>query len=326
MKRSKKLIATLMLALLAPVIFMSTARAEITLGISDWPGWVAWYIAQEKGYFKKYDAHVKLVWFPNYIDSVNALSAGQLDANSQALIDTLAPLEKGLPLKTILVTDNSAGNDALMVSNSIKTFADLKGKTIGLEQYSIENYLADTALHRHGMTQKDVKIVNMSTGDAAAALISGRIDGAGVWNPWINRITNSHKGHPLFTSKDAPGLIPDLVVAREAAIKAHRKDFEGMVKAWFAVVRFVHAHPEAAAKIMAPHVGLQPKEYALSLAGTRLFGAKLNREAMKPGHSPVSLYNSTPDTAKFLIKAGAISKMPEPAMFIDPSLVEHASK
>lgn len=326
MKRSKKLITSLLLSLLTPLMFMSTAHADITLGISDWPGWVAWYIAKDKGYFKKYHAHVKLVWFPNYIDSVNALSAGKLDANCQALIDTMAPIAKGLPLKTILVTDNSAGNDALMVKNSIKNFKDLKGKTIGLEQYSIENYLVDTALHRHGMTQKDIKIVNMSTGNAAAAVISGRIDGAGVWNPWINRIENQHKGHPLFTSKDAPGLIPDLVVARQKALKAHRKDFEGLVKAWFAVVRFVHKHPDAAAKIMAPHVGLKPKEYALSLAGTHLFGDKLNQEAMKPGSLPVSLYNSTSNTSRFLTKAKAIKKVPKPAKFIDDSFVKQASK
>lgn len=326
MDRLKRAILALGVVFTAATAWVPAAQAQITLGISDWPGWVAWYIAKEKGYFKKYGAHVKLVWFPSYIDSVNALSAGQLDANSQALIDSLAPIEKGVPIKVVLVTDNSAGNDALMVNNSIKSFADLKGKTVGLEQYSIENYLADTALARNGLKASDVKIVNMSTGDAAAALISGRVDAAGVWNPWINRIENSGKGHPLFTSKDAPGLIPDVIAARDSALKAHAKDFEGLVKAWFAVVRFVNAHPEAAARIMAPHVGLKPKEYALSLAGTRLFGKNLNMKAMKPHTGAVSLYKSTADTGKFLIKSKAIEKTPNPKDFIDPRFVQMADK
>ena len=104
------------------------AHAEVKVGVSDWPGWVAWYIAEQKGYFKKHGADVKLVWFPNYTDSIAALSSGQLDANSQTWSDSLGPMAKGIALKTILVNDNSAGNDALMVNPKIKSFADLKGK------------------------------------------------------------------------------------------------------------------------------------------------------------------------------------------------------
>lgn len=298
--------------------------AQVTLGLSDWPGWVAWYVAEKEGYFKKYGADVKLVWFPDYMTSVNALSAGQIDANCQALIDTLSPVEKKVPAKVILVTDNSAGNDALMVNNSIKTFGELKGKTIGVEIGSIENYLAATALKTHGMTEKDVNFVNMSTGDAAAALIAGRVPAAGVWNPWIQRIENAKAGHPLFTSKSAPGLIPDVVYARDAALKAHRKDFVAMTKAWFDAVKFIEANPMKAAEIMAPHVGLKPKEYALSLAGTKLFGAELNMKAMSISTDPVSLYVSTANTGAFLVSQKAINATPDPASFIDDSIVKAA--
>jgi len=116
------------LALTAPL----PAAAEVKVGVSDWPGWVAWYVAEQKGFFKKHGADVKLVWFANYTDSIAALSSGQLDANSQTWSDTMGPLAKGLPLKTILVNDNSAGNDAVVVSPKIKSFKDLKGKKIGV--------------------------------------------------------------------------------------------------------------------------------------------------------------------------------------------------
>lgn len=300
--------------------------AQVTLGVSDWPGWVAWYVAEKEGYFKKYGADVKLVWFPDYMTSVNALSAGQIDANCQALIDTLSPVEKKVPAKVILVTDNSAGNDALMVSNGIKTFSELKGKTVGVEIGSIEHYLATTALKMHGMGEKDVTFVNMSTGDAAAALIAGKVPAAGVWNPWIQRIQQHKSGHPLFTSKSAPGLIPDVVYARDAALAAHQKDFVGMTKAWFAAVKFIDANPMKAAEIMAPHVGLKPQEYALGLAGTKLFGAKLNLEAMSKSKARESLYVSTPATGDFLVSQKAITATPDPAGFIDAGIVKAAMK
>ena len=300
--------------------------AQVTLGVSDWPGWVAWYVAEKEGYFKKYGADVKLVWFPDYMTSVNALSAGQIDANCQALIDTLSPAVKKVPAKVILVTDNSAGNDALMVSNNIKSFAELKGKTIGLEIGSIENYLAATGLQKNGLSEKDVNFVNMSTGDAAAALIAGKLPAAGVWNPWIQRIQTHKAGHPLFTSKSAPGLIPDVVYARDTALAAHRKDFVAMTKAWFDAVKFIDANPAKAAAIMAPHVGLKPEEYALSLAGTKLFGPKLNEEAMSKSASPVSLYTSAAATGAFLVSQKQIDASPNPASFIDSSIVKDAMK
>ncbi len=45
------------MALAAPL----PASAEVKVGVSDWPGWVAWYVAEQKGFFKKHGADVKLV-------------------------------------------------------------------------------------------------------------------------------------------------------------------------------------------------------------------------------------------------------------------------
>lgn len=326
MKKWTFVILALAVVVIKSMALPRPAQAALTVGISDWPGWVAWYVAEQKGYFKKYGADVKLIWFPSYIDSVQALSAGKLDANSQALIDTLAPLAKGVPLKVVLVTDNSAGNDALMAKNSIHSFAELKGKTVAFEQYSIENYLAFACMAKHGLKPRDVNVVSMTTGNAASALMAGRTDAAGVWNPWINRIENAHKGHPLCTSKSEPGLIPDLLVVRQPVLAHHRKDLVAMTRAWFSAVRYIKAHPMKAAAIMAPHVDLKPKEYALSLKGTRFFGPMLNRKAMTKSGAPESLYKSTRDTADFLEQGGELKHMPKPADFVDASIVKAAIK
>src|SRR6185312_9334254 len=141
--------------------------------------------------------------------------------------------------------DNSAGNDALMVGPKIKSFADLKGRTVALEQFSISHFVLATALARNGMNINDVKVVNLSPGDAAAAFVAGRVDAAVVWNPWVNKIQASGKGHALFTSRDMPGLVPDLLVAHGKALrdKTKRQDLVGMIQAWFDTQAFIHDHP-----------------------------------------------------------------------------------
>jgi NitT/TauT family transport system substrate-binding protein len=313
-------------AVLFSLALSAPARAEVKVGVSDWPGWVAWYIAEEKGYFRKHGADVKLVWFATYTDSISALSAGQLDANSQTWSDTMAPLAAGLPLKVILVNDNSAGNDALVVSPKIKGFKDLKGKSIALEEFSISHFVLVTALAKNGMTQKDVKVVNMAAGDAAAAFMAGRVDAAVVWNPWISQIQASGKGTALFTSKDMPGLVPDLLVAQQKSIAAKRKHFIGMIKAWYDVEKFIRDNPDEAAKIMAKVVGMDPEEYKVFLPGTRFFNQQDNLEAFGPASAPQSLLGVAPVVIRFLGENKLIEGSPDAAKGIDASLVREAAK
>ena len=301
------------------------ALAEVKIGLSDWPGWVAWYVAEQKGYFKKHHADVKLIWFANYTDSITALSAGQVDANCQTWSDTFAPLAKGIPLKVILVNDNSAGNDALMVSTKINSFADLKGKTVALEEFSVSHFVLVTALAKNGMSLADVKVTNLSAGDAAAAFLAGRVDAAVVWNPWVNQIQVSGKGKALFTSKDMPGLIPDLLVAQEKSIKEKRKDFLGMIRAWYDTVAFIQAKPDEAAQIMSKVVGMKAEEYKVFLPGTKFFAEKSGVAALDE-KSNSSLLAVAPSIAKFLLDNKLMEGTPEIAKGIDSSLVREVAK
>jgi NitT/TauT family transport system substrate-binding protein len=303
------------------------AQAEVKVGLSDWPGWVAWYVAEQQGFFKKHGANVKLVWFGNYTDSVSALSSGQLDANAQTWSDTMAPLAKKIDVKAILVNDNSAGNDALMASPKIKSFADLKGKTVALEQYSISHFVLATALAKNGLTMNDVKIVNLSAGDAAAAFIAGRVDAAVVWNPWVSKIETSGKGRALFTSKDMPGLVPDLLVAHGKALrdKTKRQDLIGMIQAWFDTEAFLRAHPDEAVKAMSKVVGMKPAEYKVFLPGTRFFNSADNVAAFDPA-KPQSLLAAAPTIYQFLSANKLVTGSVNYAAGVDASLLNDALK
>jgi NitT/TauT family transport system substrate-binding protein len=311
-------------AVMAVLFLGSTAHAAIKVGVSDWTGWVAWYVAQDQGYFRKYGADVKLVWFANYTDSISALSTGQLDANSQTWSDTLGPLAKGLALKAVLVNDNSAGNDALMVGPKIRGFPDLRGHKIALEQYSISHFVLYTALARNGLTPNDVNVVNLSAGDAAAAFMSGRVDAAVVWNPWISQIEKSGAGRPLFTSTQMPGLIPDLLVAQAQAIQSKRKDLIGMIRAWFDTQAFIQSQPDRAVAIMAKVVGMDPEQYRVFLPGTRFFDAAANRDAFD-AHSEHSLVRVAPTIAAFLLSNKLIDALPDATKGVDRSLLDAAS-
>ncbi len=327
---SSRVLRTFVASLLCTTLGLgaaNVAHAEIKVGLSDWPGWVAWYIADQKGFFKKHGANVKLVWFANYTDSIAALSAGQLDANSQTWSDTMTPLAKGVPVKAILVNDNSAGNDALMVNGKIKSFADLKGKSVALEQFSISHFVLINALVKNGMSAKDVKIVNLSAGDAAAAFMSGKVDAAVVWNPWVSRIEASGRGRALFTSKDMPGLVPDLLVAHSKALadKGKRAELVGMIQAWADTEQFIRSNQTEALQIMSKVVSMKPADYKVFLPGTRFFTLADDAAAFDAS-KPHSLVAVGPVVHKFLSDYKLVDGPVDYAKGIDASLLADALK
>ena len=63
--------AGVLLASLSAQVFAGPLR----IGYSDWPGWVAWEVAIEKGWFKEAGVDVKFDWF-DYAASMEAFSAG----------------------------------------------------------------------------------------------------------------------------------------------------------------------------------------------------------------------------------------------------------
>lgn len=57
----------------------SATAKPMTIGYSDWPGFVAWQVAIEKGWLKEAGLNVEFKWF-DYSASLSAFSANQLDA------------------------------------------------------------------------------------------------------------------------------------------------------------------------------------------------------------------------------------------------------
>src|SRR4051794_3527896 len=55
------------------------AGGALKIAYSDWPGWIAWDVAVQKGWFKEAGVNVELVWF-DYVPSMDAFSAGKVDA------------------------------------------------------------------------------------------------------------------------------------------------------------------------------------------------------------------------------------------------------
>ncbi|MDX2168027.1 MAG: ABC transporter substrate-binding protein [Deltaproteobacteria bacterium] len=302
------------------------AAAPLKIGYSDWPGYTAWEIAKVKGLFKKHGVDVELVWFPVYTDSLTALNTGQLDCNLQTWNDTMAPLAEGLDLKTILILDNSFGNDALLANPSITSLKDLKGKTIATELGTCDQFLMLKALASVGLTEKDVKYTNLTVPDSAAAFLAGKVDAAVIWQPWVSQIQREGKGKVLYSSADIPGLIPDIVLCQAKVVQSRPKEMQALVAVWLDIIAYLKSNQDDALKIMAKVVDQPPEAYKAFLPGTRFFDLDMNLKSFENQPNDTTLYGSGKSISEFLVSAGLLKAVPDYAKSIDPQFVKAAKQ
>jgi hypothetical protein len=112
---------------------------------------------------------VELLWF-DYLPSIDAYSAGKVDAVTVVATDALVTGANGGKSKFIAILDYSDGNDMIIGKPGIGSIKDLKGQKIGIEATLVEHLLLLKALEANGMKQSDVEIVNTATNDTPQTL------------------------------------------------------------------------------------------------------------------------------------------------------------
>lgn len=297
--------------------------APLKIGYSDWPGWVAWQVAIEKGWFKEAGVDVKFDWF-DYSASMNAFTAGKIDAVTVTNGDALVTGASGAKNVMIIVTDYSNGNDMIVAKPGIKSLVQLKGKKIGLETGFVIHLLLLNGLEKAGLKESDVTIVNTLTNETPQALASGDLAAIGAWQPNSGEAMKRVPGaKPVYTSADEPGLIYDVLTVSPASLSSRRADWEKVVKVWDKVVSYINdpkTQPDAV-KIMAARVGIKPEAYLPLLKGTRLLTLEEGRAVMAKGEGFKSLYGSSKIVDDFNVKSGIYKTPQDLNRAIDPTLV-----
>ena len=291
-------------AALAVVSFAAHAAEPLKIGYSDWPGWVAWEVAIEKGWFKEAGVDVEFEWF-DYVASMDAFAAGQLDAVTMTNGDTLVTGATGAQGVMILINDYSNGNDMIVARPGIASAADLKGKKVGVEVGFVGHLLLLNALEKVGLTESDVELVNVPTNETPQVLASGDVDAIVAWQPSSGQALQQVPGSTaIATSADEPGLIYDVLAVNPASLASRKADWEKVVTVWYKTVDYIldDATNADALSIMAARVGLTAQEYAPFLKGTKLLTLDEAKKVFVKAEGFGSLYGSSKISDDFNLK------------------------
>lgn len=302
----------------------SVNTQPITIGYSDWPGWVAWQVAIEKGWFKEAGLNVEFKWF-DYSASISAFSANQLDAISVSNGDNLVIASGGTKGIMIMATDYSAGNDVIIAKGNINSLADLKGKSIAVEKGLVDHLLLSTALDDAKIATSDVKLVNSMTNELPQVFGSPDIAAIAVWQPVANQALKAVSGSKIiYSSKDKPGLIYDTLTVNMTHLSAHKEEWKKIIQVWDKTVKYINdpATHDDAVKIMANKVGVDPKAYEQFIGGTHLLDLAANKKTFTKGTGFDSIYGSTYHVNKFNVSNGVYKTEQNVDGLIIPTLLD----
>lgn len=284
----------------------SAQDVKIVIGMSGWTGFAPLTLADKAGIFKKHGLDVEIKMIPQK-DRHLALAAKAIQCAATTVETHVAWNANGVPIVQIFQMDKSYGADGLAVRSGINSFADLKGKTVGVDAPGTAPFFGLAwMLNKNGMTLKDVKTATLSPQAAAQSFVAGQNDAAFTYEPYLSLVRdNPASGKIMATTLDYP-MVMDTVGCDPVWLKANAKSAQALTNAYFAALDMIKTEPARANELMGSAVKQTGEQFAKSSAYLRWQDKAANQKFFA-GDLTAFMKDATP----ILLEAGVIRKVPE---------------
>lgn len=131
---------------------------------------------------------------------ITAMASGDVDIATAGSSPIAAAISRGVDIELVWILENINEAEALVVrdGSGITAPQDLKGKTLGVPFVSTTHFHTLFALEQFGLTEKDVKVLNLQPNAISASWQRGDIDAAFIWDPVLGQIKQD--GQVLLSS------------------------------------------------------------------------------------------------------------------------------
>lgn len=269
-----------------------------------WPGYALMFLARKKGLLSEKD--VTLLNTSNLGESSARLLSGEADAAAITLDEVLHVIDQGVPLSVLAILDVSAGGDAVLAREEIKSLADLKGKSIGVEKSSLGAIMLAKLLDAAKLKREDVHIVPMGF-DHLRSLEQNHLDAIITYEP--NPTLLEKKGYTrLLDTRSMPNLVVDLLAVRQDREKQHTSALRALVKGHFQELNLWQTNPADAAYLLGSIMDVPVDEVKKSFYGLNLPDISYNVHYLS---APADELNkSVSDISNILLREGLVKHRP----------------
>ena len=240
----------------AAAAFPAAARAQaapVKLHVAGTPteDMTNFYYCWKSGEFSKAGLDVELVPTSTGAAATTAVIAGTYDIGKTSTLVVFSAHLHDIPILIVapeLINDPRNPFAMLQVAadSTLKTGADLNGKTIGVTALNDVNTLATRAwVDKNGGDWRSLKFVEIPNAATEAALVQHRIDAAILQNPQLDASLAAGRTKSIGDAWSAitPSFMIGVYVARREWAQQHADVLRRFNTALDAATRYVNAHP-----------------------------------------------------------------------------------
>ncbi|WP_071058328.1 ABC transporter substrate-binding protein [Pelistega sp. MC2] len=251
------------LAGLLTLAFVGSVNAQEKINlVLDWfvnPDHASVIIAQQKGYFKEQGLEVEIVEPADPSTPPKLVAAGKADMAVTYQPQLHMQIDEGLPLTRVSsIVDNPLNSVVVLADSGINDIQDLKGKKVGFSVAGFEDVLLGAMLEHHGLSLKDVELVNVNW-SLSPSLLTKKTDAViGAFRNFeLNQMQlENQQGKAFFVEDHGVPSYDELILVvnnKDRNNEKWKKFNEALSKA----VTYINAEPE---KAWTDFVSYKPKE------------------------------------------------------------------
>jgi len=271
MKALKKIGAAVVLFAIASIALAQGPKPLEVIAFGGGGNWPVW-AAEDKGLFTKNGIAVKLSFTPNSVEQIRNLMSGKYDFGTSAY-DNVVAYQEGQG-ETELATQPDlfafmggySGSLRFVTSPDIKTYAALKGKTVGVDAATTGfAFILYKLAAMNGLALSDYKIEKLGgTPARVQAMMEGRIAGTMISSP--SEILPESKGYTRLgdTTTTFGPYQASIGVARRAWAAKHGDELVTFIRSYVAAMDWLQdpANKDEAVAIYMKHVVNAPRPVA----------------------------------------------------------------
>lgn len=285
--------------LFAPLLLSSCQPDKpLKIGVNNWIGYDPIPFGMEKGFIPKEPFHI--VEFASTSDVMSALRQGTIDVAGLTLDEAIIFSHDGYDFSIILVMDISHGADTIIAKPEIKSFSDLKGKKIAVENTALGSFLISRALEIKKMKLEEIEVVHSQLNDHISRFNQPDIAAVVTFEPTKSKLL-SLSGHEIFNSKEMKGEIIDIIVVKTELLKSRREDLRKLASGWFKTINSINKDSLPYKTYISKKRNLGFNEIKNSLDGLSFPSLDQNKKFFD-SNEKINLFHSRKIISEFLFK------------------------
>jgi NitT/TauT family transport system substrate-binding protein len=301
----------------------TTSTSEpLRLRLVTWPGYAPLYAVADHDMAAP--TQIELSTSDIAQDNYRAFAEGRIDVLASTLFSAIQFVDQGTPSHVILVTDYSNGADGIIARAGIDSVADLEGQRIAVESGSISHFILIRGLQDAGLSQDDIEIVNILSGEVPTAIEEGTVDAAAVWEPVLSEYANATNIEPIFTSAEIPNQVIDVLIVHPELVEERPEDLANLLRGWDQAVREWRAGSPQVSESMARSMNMTTDDLAAQLEQIELIDLERNAMLFDPTTED-SLWNTFGSLIEFFEETDQLSgPAPDAADILEDAVIEAA--